>query len=196
MSSENAQLRPILERMDYGRALKGALVMGKTDAPNPYAQPLLDAVALFEELKIGYALVGGIAAMYYGRARFTEDVDFVAVTGHGDVLAAHPDTMQSHHFSPDCTYKLYHQSGVQVDLWKDQFADQIVNGAIDAELAGRNIRMADVHDLIAMKLRSGRLKDDYDIGEIARASALDEVKLRGLVTPEQFARYLEIRARI
>jgi hypothetical protein len=52
--------------MDYGRALKGELLMeGKSDSWVPYAQPLLDAVELFEELGIGYALIGGIAAMYY-----------------------------------------------------------------------------------------------------------------------------------
>ena len=36
-------------------------------------KPLQDAVALFEELGIAYAVVGGIAAMVYGRARWTED---------------------------------------------------------------------------------------------------------------------------
>ena len=34
----------------------------KPDTWVPYAQPLLDAVALFEELGIAYALVGGITA--------------------------------------------------------------------------------------------------------------------------------------
>src|SRR5687767_5554986 len=120
MSFASGQLGPMLDRMDYGRALKGAILMN-ADSQSwvPYAQPLLDAVSLFETIGVGYALVGGIAAMYYGRARFTEDVDFVAVTGHMDRFAAHPAEMERHHFDPSCTYKLYHQSGVQVDLWKD-----------------------------------------------------------------------------
>src|SRR5580704_11827516 len=94
----NGQLGPIIDRMEYGRAVKGALLMNaRTESQVPYAQPLLDAVSLFEELGIGYALVGGIAAMYYGRARFTEDVNFVAVAGHMQVLAAHRAEMEKHH---------------------------------------------------------------------------------------------------
>jgi len=64
-----------LERMDYGRELKGTLPMQeKRQRWVPYPQPLLDAVRLFDELGIGYALIGGVAAMHYGRSRFTEDV--------------------------------------------------------------------------------------------------------------------------
>ena len=82
----------------------------------PYTQPLIDAVSLFEELKIGYALAGGVAAMYYGRARFTEDLEFVAASGHMDVLAANADAMRRHRFDPASTWKLYHESGVDIDM--------------------------------------------------------------------------------
>jgi predicted nucleotidyltransferase len=196
MSASNGHLGPTLERMEYGRALKGAILMqGKPGDWTPYAQPLLDAVRLFEELGIGYALVGGIAAMYYGRSRFTEDVDFVAASGHMDVFAAHATEMEKHHFDPSCTYKLYHQSGVQVDLWKDDHADQIVRDAHAVELAGRTIQMVDVHDLIAMKLRSRRLKDDYDISQILQMNSIDEDRLKLIVTPEEFSRLREIKGR-
>jgi hypothetical protein len=141
MPSADGPLDPTLARMEYGRALKGALLMqGKPGDWVPYTQPLLDAVALFDALGIGYALVGGIAAMYYGRARFTEDVDFVAVTGHMDVFAVNPAIMEKYHFDPTCTYKLYHRSGVQVDLRKDEHADQIVANSHAVELSGRLFR--------------------------------------------------------
>jgi hypothetical protein len=152
-------------------------------------------VSLFEDLNIGYALIGGVAAMYYGRARFTEDVDFVAVSGHMDVLAAHPAEMEKHHFDSTCTHKLYHQSGVQVDLWKDEHSDDIVGRSRDVLLANRNVRIADPHDLIAMKLRAQRLKDDYDVSEIASRTAIDETRLQGMVTLEEFSRYEEIKKR-
>lgn len=167
----------------------------KSESWVPYAQPLLDAVALFDELKIGYALIGGIAAMYYGRARFTEDVDFVAVAGHMDIFAAHRAEMEKHHFAPDCVHKLYHKSGIQVDLWKDEHADQIVENAIEVELAGRSIRIIEAHDLIAMKLRAGRLKDDYDISQILLNNAIDESRLAGIVTAEQMVHLHEIKRR-
>src|SRR5438094_8459666 len=104
-----------LKRMEYGRALKGELLMNSSGPPVPYAQPLLDAVSLFEELQLGYALAGGIAAMYYGRARFTEDVDFVAVSGHMDRFSANPQVMQKHRFVPSCAFTFYHHSCLWLD---------------------------------------------------------------------------------
>jgi hypothetical protein len=196
MPPVNGHLDATLDRMEYGRALKGALLM--QDKPQgwvPYTQPLLDAVGLFEELGIGYALVGGIAAMFYGRARFTEDVDFVAVTGHMDSLAAHPAEMEKHHFDPTCAYKLYHRSGVQVDLWKDEHADHIVANSHAVDLAGRKIQMVDLLDLVGMKLRARRLKDDYDVSQILQANVIDEERLKTAVTPEEFAWFLAIKKR-
>jgi hypothetical protein len=196
MPSSAAKLDQTLARIDYGRAIKEALLMTeKGQSWVPYAQPLLDAVSLFEELAIGYALIGGIAAMYYGRARFTEDVDFVAVPGHMEILAAHPAEMEKHHFDPTCTYKLYHQSGVQVDLWKDEHADGIIQRSNPVELAGRLVRVIEPHDLIAMKLRARRLKDDYDISQIAQTTVIDPERLKALVTPEQFEQFNELKSR-
>ena len=196
MSWLAGKLDQTLARMDYGRALKGALLMAEKDpAWVPYAQPLLDAVSLFEELGIGYALIGGIAAMYYGRARFTEDVDFVAASGHPEILAAHPAETEKHHFDPTCTYKLYHQSGVQVDIWKDEHADGIIQRSNIVELAGRSVRVIEPHDLIAMKLRARRLKDDYDISQIAQSTVIDPERLKTLVTPQQFEQFKELAAR-
>src|SRR5438067_426311 len=92
-----------IERIGRGTAFRKQL-MNSADQPVPYAQPLLDAVGLFERLRIGYALVGGVAAMYYGRARFTEDVDFVATTSHQDLLQKNPEPMREFHFDPTCTF--------------------------------------------------------------------------------------------
>jgi Nucleotidyl transferase of unknown function (DUF2204) len=169
--------------------------MGSDEKPVPYEQALADAAALFDELHIGYALVGGVAAMYYGRARFTEDLDFAAASGHMDARRKHPEEMQQHHFDPTCTWKLYHDSGVEIDIWKDSHSDEIVQRAIKAKLAGREINIADPHDLIAMKLRAGRLQDDYDISETIKGTPIDDAKIRTGVTAEQFERYLEIKRR-
>ncbi len=168
------------------------------ESHDPFAgfeKPLLDAVSLFEELNIPYALIGGLAAMVWGRARFTEDVDFVAGAGHEAILAAHPDAMRRHHFDPSCTWKLYHSSGVEIDVWKDQFADAIVQRATPTMLGGRSVRIAEPHDLIAMKLRADRPQDDYDISEILKHTPINDQRVRDLVTPEQFAHYESIKAR-
>ena len=190
-----AGLNDVVGRMERGRRLARELVM--RDEPfGGYAAPLLDAVALFEELGIGYALIGGVAAMVYGRARFTEDIDFVAAAGHEDRLRQRGEAMRRHHFDPQCTWKLYHNDGVQIDLWKDEHAAEIVRRARPIELAGRMVQVADPHDLIAMKLRADRPQDDYDISEIVRHTEIDDERVSGLVTPPQYDRYVQIKRRI
>ncbi len=156
---------------------------------------LLDAVELFEELRVPYALIGGLAAMVYGRARYTEDVDFVAAEHHESALKANPDAMRRHHFDPACTYKLYHDRGVEIDLWKDAHADAIARRAARREIAGRKVRVAQLHDLIAMKLRAQRVRDDGDIAEIVKHRTIDESKLAERVTKQQLNRFRQIKRR-
>ena len=184
-----------LTKMDRGRIYTRTVRMEPHQAFEGYAQPLRDAVALFEKLGLRYALAGGLAAMLYGRARFTEDVDFVLVGGHLEVFAAHRAELERHHFDPHCTYMLHHTSGVQIDIWKDEHADAIVARARPIQWAGQQIQVADPHDLIAMKLRAGRFQDDYDVSEILRHTAIDHETVRRLVTPEQFEHYGSIRRR-
>jgi hypothetical protein len=193
-ASPSADLTQVFSRVAAGQALQTMLLMPE-GTPTPITGPLLDAVALFEQLNIGYALVGGIAAMYYGRARFTDDVDFVADFLHDRVLAANPEAMTEHHFDPTCTYKLYHASGVDIDLWKDEFSYDIVDRAGEATLGGRTVRIADPNDLVAMKLRAGRPQDDYDVSEMIRAGVVDVAVVRTRVTEEQYARFGAIMAR-
>ncbi len=159
-------------------------------------EPLTDAVDLFTRLNIPYALVGGIAAMVYGRARFTDDVDFVAAANHELILASSPEVMRSCHFDPACTWNLYHTSGVAIDIWKDQHSDQIAAGARNIDMAGRVLRIADVHDLIAMKLRASRFQDDYDISEILRKTPVDEMTLRSRVNTREYEHFAAIRERL
>lgn len=177
-------------------AVTRSLLMDARSASPDLETALLDAVALFRALRVRYALVGGLAAMVYGRARYTEDVDFVATPDHERVLAEHPEVMTAHRFDPSCTWKLYHASGVEIDLWKDEHADGIVSRATRRKIAGRFVRVADPHDLIAMKLRAGRPQDDYDISEIVKHQAIEDVALRSSVTAAQFKRYRAIVRRV
>jgi hypothetical protein len=160
------------------------------------AEALHDAVSLFRELKIGYALIGGLAAMVHGRSRYTEDVDFVAEPNHAEILANHPEAMQRHGFDPGCTWKLYHRSGIAVDLWKDEYAREIVKRSVRRKLGDRFAKVAEPHDLIAMKLRANRPQDDYDIAEMIKAQNLDSDRLQALVTKSLFRRYQSIAKRV
>lgn len=185
-----------LRQIGWGCRQESVLRMTRRE-PTPDLSPvMLDAVSLMQELGIGYALIGGLAAMVYGRARFTADVDFVAASGHEQKLSASPEAMRRWRFDPSCTWKLYHESGAEIDLWKDEHAEQIVARAIAVPLAGCSVFVAEPHDLVAMKLRADRPQDDYDISEIARRTPLDDAVIAERVTPEQFDRYQAIKKRV
>ncbi len=172
-----------------------AISPGNESLINPgLRQPLRDAIGLFTSLQIPYAMVGGVAAMVYGRARFTDDVDFVAASTHEKILAANPDAMRARHFDPASTWKLYHDSGVEIDIWKDEFSDDIA-AATTFQFGEQTIRIAEVHDLIAMKLRADRPQDDYDISEIIKETPVDEAILTSRVTVEQFDHFQNIKKR-
>jgi hypothetical protein len=159
-------------------------------------RPLEDAVALFEELQISYAVVGGVASMIYGCSCFAEDLNCVAAVAQQQIFADHPDVMRKHHFDPACRGKLHHESGIEIDFWKDDFSDQIAARARTMAFYDRVMRIAEVHDLLALSLRANRPQDDYDISEIIRKTPVDESLLSQRVTPEEFARYQAIKARV
>lgn len=103
--------------------------------------------------------------------------------------------MEHYRFKPDCTFMLYHQSGVEIDIWKDEHADEIVSRARSMEWRGRSVQVADPHDLIAMKLRADRLTDHSDVAAILRQTPIDDDRIKSLVSPRQFRRYQFIRRR-
>ncbi|MEM1213730.1 MAG: hypothetical protein AAGI68_15690 [Planctomycetota bacterium] len=191
-----SSLAAALDQSQRGRATTRFMTGQSSTPPGDLTAALLDAIALFRELKIRYALVGGLAAMLYGRARYTEDVDFVAEPDHEAILAANPDAMKRHGFDPECTWKLYHGSGIEIDLWKDKHAAGTVTRAKRKKIAGRFAKVAEVHDLIAMKLRAGRPQDDYDITEILKAQAIDPAHLATLINKTQYRHFQRLTKRV
>lgn len=167
-----------------------------SSVPIPLLEALIDAVTLFNRLGISYALIGGIAAMVYSRARFTEDLDFVADANHQQVFEAHPEVMRECHFDPACTWMLYHSSSVTLDIWKDEYSGAVAARAQEQKLANIMVRVVEIHDLIAMKLRADRFQDDYDISEILKANRIDELVLAQRVTAAQLEHYQAIRRRM
>ena len=156
---------------------------------------LLDAVGLFDELGIRYALVGGLAAMVYGRGRFTQDVDLIAEPSYEQTLTEHAGAMTRWRFDASCTWKLYHESGLAVDLRKDEHVPGMLERARSTPLAGRDVKVVEVLDLLAMELRADRPQDDYDVSQIVRHAPFDEAQLQRRVSPEQFERFLAIKRR-
>ncbi len=163
----------------------------------PYARPLLDAVRLFETLGVGYTLIGGLASMVYGRSRFTEDVDFMVASDFEERVAAHPDVMRGFRFDPTHTRRLYHDSGIPVDVWHDEHADEIVARSRQIDIAAHPVNISEPHDLIAMKLRAGRPRDENDISEIlVGGERILDATIQSRVTPEQFQQFTRIKSRV
>jgi hypothetical protein len=54
----------------------------------------------------------------------------------------------------------------------------------------------EAHDLIAMKLRARRLKDDYDISQILAHTSIDEARLAALVSSDELLHLQSIKARM
>jgi hypothetical protein len=197
MALADVPIHDLLWKLEFGRQIKRSLLMSEPSAPQiPYSELMADVVGLFEALEIGYALIGGVAAMHYGRARFTEDLDFVADPDYEQKLARQPEAMTRYRFDSACTYRLYHASGLCVDLRKDEHARAIIQRAGVVKLAGIDVRIAEVHDLLAMKLRAGRVKDDYDISEIIQHQTIDQARLEALVSVEQVKHFNAIKARV
>jgi len=189
-------LAACVERSNRGRRLQHELLMTESGGELDLAGPLKDAVGLFNAVAIDYALIGGFAAMYYGRPRFTEDVDFIARSGHEAVLGSQPDQMKQFGFDPSCTWKLYHRSGAEIDIWKDEYVEDMIDRAVQTQMAGTAVRIVEMHDLIAMKLRSGRPQDDYDICEILKHQSIEVSILKPRVTDEQFDSFNQLRHRV
>ena len=189
-------LEECLGQIDRSRAIKNALLNPPGNLPDLFAIPLRDALALFSRLNIDYALVGGTAAMFYGYHCATVDINFILSANHQNVFAANPAAMHAHHFDRSSTWKLYHDSGIEIDLWKDDHSDEIAARAKTIQFADLSVRIADPHDLVAMKLRAHRLQDDYDISEILKHTPIDESLLQSRITPDQFAHFQSIKARI
>ncbi|MCY2953362.1 MAG: hypothetical protein NTU53_15490 [Planctomycetota bacterium] len=179
-----------------GLAFRNAIIGEPAGEAIAYVQPLLDVIRLFEELGIKYAIVGGIAATYYGGKRFSEGPDFVIASEDSQVLERKGEVMRRHRFALSNESELRHASGVEGKLWIDGHADEVVERACVRRIAGRLIRVADVHDLIAMQLRADRVQDDYDISEILKKTAVDDEVVRARVTTEQFGHYLAVKQRI
>jgi len=88
-------------------------------------------------------------------ARFTEDVDFVAVGGHSGCTDRYtPQKWKSITSIRPARTSYITKAAFRLILWKDEHADDIVQHANEVELAGRTSASIEPHDLIAMKLRA------------------------------------------
>lgn len=156
---------------------------------------LKDVVDRFNREGIEYFLVGSLAAMYYGRPRFTQDVDLVVRLKAKQVVKfEHLFSIEEYYCPPGevlrdevirkGSFNLIHQdSGIKVDIVLDKetpFYISEFSRRVELEIAPNiKVYIASPEDLILKKLdfyREGQSEKHLtDIREIMMGSKVDEV---------------------
>jgi hypothetical protein len=159
---------------------------------------LKDVVTRFESANIDYFLVGSMASMYYGRPRFTRDVDLVARIKSRQVHQIEelfplneyycpPKEILQDEVSRKGSFNLiHHKSGIKIDIVLDQeteFYRSEFERRKQIELApGLEVFIASAEDVILKKLdyyREGESeKHLIDIREIVMTTKIDEEYLK------------------
>ena len=133
-------------------------------------------VEALERLQIEYVLVGGIAVMYHGYARTTEDVDFVInLESQGRlpelVTLLGPDYV----LSPQTTFEVYTSktyrtievlgTPIKIDVFfvTDDFDREQFSRKKKFTLFSREVYLPTVEDVLVVKLRWQRRKDLVDV---------------------------------
>lgn len=181
-----------------------SLIVSDASAILPPHDTLRDVAAWFAAAGVRWVLIGGLAASFLGRARFTKDVDVVVLAGNEDIerLLA---VGASYGFSPrtsDCAalarerrvLLVDHQPsgvGVDVSLGVLPFENETVARATQAEIAGIAVPLPSPEDLIIMKAVAHRPIDLYDIDGVLDAHPdVDAKRIR--YWAGEFARVLEM----
>jgi predicted nucleotidyltransferase len=150
--------------------------------------PELQVYALLRRLTQGgvdFVVIGGVAVVLLGSARYTKDLDITYATDGpnldalGQVLVdlhARLRGIEDVPFIPDGrTLRRTMLLTLDTDAgWLDLLAeptggpvyDELRANAIEVELDDFKVRVADVDDMISMKKGAGRLQDLADIDEL------------------------------
>jgi predicted nucleotidyltransferase len=161
------------------------------------ARALQDFAALFEELDVAYAVMGGIAVRVYGIPRPTHDVDFTVAIPRSRLGEFYRAAAKLGYTIPDpyltgwvdrvagmpvVKARLYLEShGVDIDLFlaESEFQQELLARRRRAQIDHWTVWLVSPEDLILLKLLAGRPRDLADIGDILFTQGqLDEAYLR------------------
>jgi hypothetical protein len=142
---------------------------------------LAELVEVLETHGINYALIGGLAASYRSRPRFTQDIDVLLQVPQIKLPAVLEDLSArgfSFEMEPTIQEWIQHHmvaldyQGVRIDWLKPVvpcFQSVIATAEVEHWL-GRNVRVASAEGLIVMKLLSFRTRDLLDIENLLAAN--------------------------
>lgn len=156
-----------------------------------------DFVSLFEDRRIEYALMGGIAVRVYGIPRPTYDVDFTAAIPRDSLPDFYDAVEQAGYTVPESyrsgyvdqiagmplvKFRLYLEGrGVDVDLFlaETAYQEEVLRRRRHEVINGLSAWLVTPEDLILLKLVAGRPRDRADISDIRFVQGeLDEEYMR------------------
>lgn len=137
--------------------------------------------------RMRYCLIGGLAAGYWGEARFTRDMDFVVVNHSGDLK-------KLMNIFSGAKFKIVTKGESQFQvvsnakskfladfiLAETPYQDWVVQRAIVVKIHDTEVPICSAEDLIILKLIANRRRDIMDIESILRhrAHSLDKKYLK------------------
>lgn len=161
------------------------------------ADLLADLGAALDTLGVRWYLFGAQAAILYGVARLTADVDVTVQVPAGQPVPTWMPTLAAHRFQPRVTdpaflaetrvLPLVHDTtGLPVDLvlagpgLEEEFLERAGRVAVDGVL----VPVVDVSDLVVLKVLAGRAKDLEDAATVLRIQAerIDEMRVRRVLS--------------
>lgn len=150
---------------------------------------LKSTIELFKDLRIDYAILGGLALAVWGRERVTKDIDIV-INIEEDRLKDLINLLKKSPFSIRSSLKRIGQSllifatyedkitgfPIEIDLFiaRTEFQKETLKRAKDIEVLGQRLKVVAVEDLILYKLLANRPIDIVD------ASVLLEENKKGI----------------
>ena len=161
---------------------------------SPVADLLADVGRAFDALDIPWYLFGAQAAIVYGVARLTADVDITARVPPGD--AGWLDTIEANGFErrfPDVELALltrvipvvHRATGLPVDivLAGPGLEEQLLDRAVTQDIDGVAVPVIEASDLVALKVLAARPKDIEDVAALLRTQGerIDEARVRAVL---------------
>ena len=164
--------------------------------PSPVADLLRDLSRAFSELGVPWYLFGAQAALLYGAARLTADVDVTVRLDERISVDATVDRLQKHGFRLRATdpafirqtrvLPIVHEaSGMPADivLAGPGLEDVFLQRVVVHDIEGVAVPVTSPEDLIVMKVLAGRPKDVEDIVAIlaSQSGRVEVAVIRGLL---------------
>lgn len=161
---------------------------------SPVADLLADLGTAFAAVDVEWFLFGAQAAIVYGVARLTADVDVTARVPAGLPNAALADALERHGFRRRFDSPALMDAGrvlpfvhdatalpVDVVLSGPGLEDEFFARANRHDLDGVGVPVVEVSDLIVMKVLASRPKDLEDVATLLRVqqAGIDLVRIRG-----------------